>query len=412
MSDPEILWPLRAVSKDPTNLTKLDADNNVLTSTTDVAATFVQKAGDTMTGPLIVKPTTGPTTPNGGIQITGDNTNASFVARYAGATNGNAQLRFTRSRGTIDSPLQVQPNDQMGAIVFQALRADAAYTTPVSFATLIAADADVSGTNIKGRLNVNVNDGAGIKTPLTIDGTLVTFQFPVALNGGITGNLSVPDDFLLVVRGGSGDSVAIRVADDAVQLNKPAYLSGGVASDVVVLPGGRVLVQNGTVQSRRAGIDPDIGFASASFESSGVGKTVVGLGCGVQGTGGVDFTAALQIGNAVDAPTSYAIYSGSVAQSVIQGKLGLNRFVPTHQLDVGGDAIVRGPLEVTGNITSAGTAHSFAAGSIPSTAVIGNTPRTIAATGSAGNAGQMVWDDNFLYLHTTAGWKKVALTAI
>ena len=33
MADPEqFLWPLRAVSKDPTNLTKLDANNNVLTS--------------------------------------------------------------------------------------------------------------------------------------------------------------------------------------------------------------------------------------------------------------------------------------------------------------------------------------------------------------------------------------------
>jgi hypothetical protein len=66
----------------------------------------------------------------------------------------------------------------------------------------------------------------------------------------------------------------------------------------------------------------------------------------------------------------------------------------------------------TGNITSTGAAHSFADGSIPSPAVIGNTPRTIAATGSAGFAGQMVWDDDFIYLRTTSGWKKVALTAI
>ena len=48
----EILWPLRAVSKDPTNLTKLDADNNVLTSSTDLDARYVNLAGDTMTGDL------------------------------------------------------------------------------------------------------------------------------------------------------------------------------------------------------------------------------------------------------------------------------------------------------------------------------------------------------------------------
>jgi len=59
----ELLWPLTQVSADPTNLTKFDADGNVLTSSTDVVAAvvaagiggggnFVAKTGDTMTGPL------------------------------------------------------------------------------------------------------------------------------------------------------------------------------------------------------------------------------------------------------------------------------------------------------------------------------------------------------------------------
>jgi hypothetical protein len=54
MADEEVLWPLRAVSKDPTNITRLDADNNILTSTVDVDARYVRKAGDAMTGPLTV----------------------------------------------------------------------------------------------------------------------------------------------------------------------------------------------------------------------------------------------------------------------------------------------------------------------------------------------------------------------
>jgi hypothetical protein len=70
MSD-EVLWPLRAVSKDATNLTKLDADNNILTSSTDVAAAvgsgFVKKSGDTMTGAL----TAPSVTVNGNIASTG-----------------------------------------------------------------------------------------------------------------------------------------------------------------------------------------------------------------------------------------------------------------------------------------------------------------------------------------------------
>jgi hypothetical protein len=55
MSD-EILWPLRAVSTNPNNATELDADGNVLTDRNRLAdsfvGTFVQTAGDTMTGSL------------------------------------------------------------------------------------------------------------------------------------------------------------------------------------------------------------------------------------------------------------------------------------------------------------------------------------------------------------------------
>ena len=49
MADPEqMLWPLRAVSKDPTNITKLDADGNVLTSSVDVVAAVTASG---LTGP-------------------------------------------------------------------------------------------------------------------------------------------------------------------------------------------------------------------------------------------------------------------------------------------------------------------------------------------------------------------------
>ena len=67
----ELLWPLTQASSDPTNLTKLDANGNVLTSTTDVDARYVQKAGDTMTGPLLVTPSSAVANPNGHIQVVG-----------------------------------------------------------------------------------------------------------------------------------------------------------------------------------------------------------------------------------------------------------------------------------------------------------------------------------------------------
>jgi hypothetical protein len=66
MADDVMLWPLRAVSKDPTNLTKLDANNAVLTSSTDVDARYVRKVGDTITGNMVFQGTSN-TFPQGSI---------------------------------------------------------------------------------------------------------------------------------------------------------------------------------------------------------------------------------------------------------------------------------------------------------------------------------------------------------
>jgi hypothetical protein len=65
----------------------------------------------------------------------------------------------------------------------------------------------------------------------------------------------------------------------------------------------------------------------------------------------------------------------------------------------------------TGNLTSTGTAHSFANGSIPSPAVIGSTAFTPANSAAAGVDGSMRWDEDFLYVRVASGWKRVALTA-
>jgi hypothetical protein len=51
--------------------------------------------------------------------------------------------------------------------------------------------------------------------------------------------------------------------------------------------------------------------------------------------------------------------------------VGINWTTPTKSLEVLGDTMCRGPLEVTGNITSAGTAHSFAANSIAASDILG-----------------------------------------
>jgi len=59
MADEQILWPLRAVSKDPSNATELDDDNAIFTDMNRIsdamAGVFVQKSGDTMTGDLAIQ---------------------------------------------------------------------------------------------------------------------------------------------------------------------------------------------------------------------------------------------------------------------------------------------------------------------------------------------------------------------
>ena len=116
MSDFEILWPLRAVSEDPTNVTKLDAENKVLTSTTDIAATFVQKAGDTMTGPLAVSFNTAPPA-EGQVSVTAETQMAASAwTTYSATVGAGSSIRLRRSRGTAAAPLAVQSSDALGLI--------------------------------------------------------------------------------------------------------------------------------------------------------------------------------------------------------------------------------------------------------------------------------------------------------
>jgi hypothetical protein len=70
-------------------------------------------------------------------------------------------------------------------------------------------------------------------------------------------------------------------------------------------------------------------------------------------------------------PSNYSFFDNSPAQNYFKGNVGINWTTPTANLEVSGTTKLRGTLEVTGNITSAGKAHSFAAGSIPAAAISG-----------------------------------------
>ena len=236
---------------------------------TQADARYVELAGDTMTGTLVVKPTVGPALPMGSVTVVGDNTNANVVIQRSADTGNGGVFGLARSRGTAAAPTSVQAGDQIGTIAYRGY-------------------------------------GAG------------------------------------------------------------NWCSGGYVRSIV-------------------------DKTPSAGETFLFNHIEIGVGIG-----------------SMNGEVMWLYADPAKAGALV----GINWSTPDHQLEVGGTTALRGPLEVVGNITSSGTAHAFANGSIPSPAVIGNTPRTIAATGSAGISGQMVWDDNFIYLRTTSGWKKVALTAI
>jgi hypothetical protein len=382
----ELLWPLTKASADPTNLSKLDADGNVLTSTVDVDARYVQKTGDTMTGNL---------------NLERDGTagaNAVAINVYADA-GANAVINFRKTRGTKAAQTPLVNNDYVGRLNFNTIDANGS-TRTANLNCQVVGTPTATGVETNFSFAVSRPDGTQI-IPLTITQNGVTAANVTATNvnaASITANAVTAVGGTATVTANTVNAVAVNASRELSVVGIANFDNGisGVAIEITVDTPSANSVAQGT------GINARVDLVTKSANS------VV-----AQNTGkGTDFNSCLTVAALPAGPNNYAFYSQSFAKSFLRGNLGIAYLDPTHVLEVGGDTMLRGPLEVTGNITSNGTAHAFESASIPASAVIGKTPRTIAATGSLGVAGQMVWDENFVYLHTLSGWKKIALSAI
>lgn len=284
---------------------------------------------------------------------------AANVALRCYSDAANAVVSFTKTRGTKAEQAPLLAGDFVGRLVFNTITATGA-TVASNISCISRSGSTATGCATEFTF-VNTDEAGAMGESLRLTSSGIYAQKPV-------------QGTLFVRNGLAGIAQEVQVIDATANSANQAW---GIRSSV-------------DVATKNA----------ACFVASHTGK-------------GTDFSACYVADATMPAgATNYAFVNNSLAQSYLRGNVGINWQSPTHNLEVGGTTMLRGTCEITGNITSAGTDHSFANGSIPSPAVIGNTPRTIAATGSAGSAGQMVWDDNFLYLRTTAGWKKVALTAI
>lgn len=382
MSD-QVLWPLRAVSNDPANLTKLDADGNVLTSTTDVAAKFVQKAGDTMTGPLTVKAPQ----PAGVAGVASLVTVAAETGRaIARITNANEDasgpfLTLRKDRGTLAAPTPVKMNDQLGQVRFVVPNGAGERTAGVIGVTA-AADGTATGCDSFMVISVQAANEATTATAIILRNTAAsgrTFECN-ADNFVVSGTQAKH-----TVTAGNGVA-AIGFYGAAVGTSATSGGVTGLRGEVT-----------GTVSS---GVGVSAFVTATATQNYGLSSVVSGgtRNCGLY----------------VDVPKaagSYAVQFQGDADSYFKSNVGIGWTTPTVALEVGGATKLRTTLEVVGNIISAGTAHSFASASIPSSAVIGSTAFTPANSAAAGSAGSMGWDENFLYVRVASGWKRVALSA-
>lgn len=411
MPDNIIEWPLRAVSTDPANITELDEEGHVLTSMArindELAGKFVRTVGDTITGPLIVQPDV---MTGSQMAVRLETSRPIVVVEGAGDNLNGPNFTIRRARGTLTAPTPVKAGDQLGILRFNSIGTYTPATLAQRAQVIATALSDATDTvppDVFIALSANSSDNAKsatVRCEARSSGTSVIISsdtFVVNAAGDVIAAGTVVAANIITSRAGAG------VGGQCIQKDVDAGQTGyGVI--------GRcegISLTTGSVAGVRG--------EAAGICSVGIGVVGVATGNAAQNYGlqAIASGAAINIGLYIGADVaraagSYAIRSDSASDTYLRGPLGVNFAVPTHQLEVGGTTMLRGTCEITGNITASGTAHSFAAGSIGSPAVIGNTPRTIAATGSAGSAGQMVWDENFLYLRTTAGWKKVALTAI
>jgi hypothetical protein len=426
------------VSADPVNVAKLGTDGKILVAQADLDARYVNVPGDTMTGQLVVRPAVGPASPDGAVQVIGDNTSATITVQRNADSAGNPTLRFKRTRGTAAAPTQCVVGDTLGAVAWHTVKPDGTYATVAAITTTANTIPANGETWAQGAISFSVgNTGAGAANPLTLS------------RDGIVNGIAINN-------GQAGIGVAVNVTTASSNTATQAW---GLRSYVdCVTKGAACLVAENTGK----GTEYNYGIALLSLQKS---------------------------------PINYAFYSRSLADSHFLGNVGINWLTPTANLEVSGTARVRGTVEITGNITSSGTAHnfatasipasaiggnfttlsvtggrsnfaainepyaigvrysaatapnyvgtsvsgdfqvssaggvsilsitstgnitntgtahSFAAGSIPGAAIVGSVANTPATSTAAGAAGSIRWDENFLYVRTATAWKRVALAA-
>jgi hypothetical protein len=397
------------VSTDLVNVAKLGTDGKILVAQADLDARFVNLTGDNMTGSLAVQVgatfTPPATATNAGtvLQVVRDGT--AFIEAYSASNTGTCGLMFRKKYGSVAAPTPITANNSMGVIRWQTKPASGAADRTTAQIQVTALGPETQDGFYDGVMSMTMVGAAAGQAAsffelrnLAATGTAATIAAGRLVV--TTDNFAVQSNGSVIVKAsGSVAGVKSEVTAGAAGDGTGFYASVTGASSANIYGG--YFETAGTITALCCGI-------IARARTTG-GTTNTGIRVDVSGAAtnyGVRIAAELPA-----AASSYSLLSESPAQSCFIGSLAVGEYVPTRRLTVSGDAIVRTTLEVVGNITSAGTAHSFASASIPSSAVVGGTAFTPATSAAAGAVGSMRWDENFLYVRTATAWKRVALAA-
>jgi hypothetical protein len=390
-----------AVSIDAANVATIGTDGLIHVSQTTLDTRYVNVTGDTMTGALAIKPPAGTS-----FTVAVENARPLFLFEGSGDQGNGPNFTIRRSRGTITAPTAVAVGDELGIIRFNSV---GTYTpSTLNQRALLRAQVLSAGTATlppDTRLTLGSVSPDGSKSAaVTLDAlatnavsiNISTDNFKVATTGYTT-----ILDGLSVTRSQSGTGGTFNVSGAGA-----GQTGAGI---VAVCKGGSATT--GSITGIYAESSGTVG-TGIGVDARALGVATTNIAIQAQASGGTN-NIGISIADTIPkAANSFALSSVSKADSYFAGNLGVGWSTPTVPLEVGGAAKVRGALEVVGNITATGAAHSFAAGSIPASAVAGIVAATPASAAAPGTAGSVRYDAGFLYVCVAANtWRRVALAA-
>jgi hypothetical protein len=215
--------------------------------------------------------------------------------------------------------------------------------------------------------NLAVDSGGNVITVSTAGGTV----FPYTGNAVITGSLTVTQPIYVPING----NMYFQGGDDAALYDVNIVNTMGIYG-----------VQDVTVGAVKLGSNGPILYGSGS--TLGIGTTSPNAKLHVRGVGSTSATTAIEVENSS---------STSILTVLDDGKVGIGT-TPSETLEVNGTSLFGDYVQISGATNAYNQLRI-------------RDPYTPSSTGDTnGQQGNICWDDDYIYVKTSAGWKRSGLS--